>query len=114
MKNTVRLFVLVALASSLLTPIGFCAARNAPVQHPTAQDGPGGALCKPGENCVPVVDSQPIVAVLQEGPVGGNCAPGQNCIPVVDSQPIVGVLQDGPSGGGCPPTEKCVPKSATL
>jgi len=85
-KNTLRLFVLVALASFLLTSVAFCAARNAPVRPPITQEGPGGALCFPGQKCDPVVDSQPIVAVLQ----------------------------DGPNGGGCLPTEKCVPKAATL
>ena len=115
MKNTLRLFVLVALASLLVTSVAFCAARNAPVQPSSVlHEGPSGGNCIPGQSCVPVVDSQPIVPVLQDGPNGGGCPPTQNCIPIAETQVTPLVLADLPSGDGCPPTVKCVPKAKTL
>src|SRR5581483_8032780 len=93
-KNTLRLFVLVTLVSSFLTSVPFSAAKTAPIQSTVTQDGPGsGSNCLPGQNCVPMTESDAVAAmgipITQDGPgSGSNCLPGQNCVPMTESDAV--------------------------
>ena len=85
MKNLVRFFCLFVLAFLLCSFVPLNAANTGSIQTMATQDSPNGGGCPPMQNCVPLVDSQPIPSTLQDGPNGGGCPPMQNCIPVASS-----------------------------
>lgn len=111
MKNIIRVFVVV-FVFCLFASVSFCAAKTAPIQSPSTQDGPIGGGCVPIGSCIPITELQPVI--LQDGPIGGGCVPIGSCIPFSDQQPVSAlILQDGPIGGGCVPIGSCIPSSTS-